>query len=272
MGAPAANALESSSGGIVGMLKGLQNKFIDEQTKLQTAESNQKGAHALLTQDLKLQLEQARNDKDKRTAEKAKRTSDKVDRTEDKNQADKRLAEDQKFLAKLKADCSMEEEHFGSRQQLRAEELETLEKAIDIINTEVSGRATKHLPTFLQQKATSFAGLRQSTSNGESEQLQVQHRVGLFLQAQAKELNSRILSAIADRVARDPMKKVKKMIQDMVVKLNEQANDEAEEKGVCDTEMATNKQTRTEKTEAVTALTAESEMLTSAIAKLDQTI
>merc|ERR1719272_717081 len=84
MGAPAANALESSSGGVVAMLDGLQKKFIDEQTTLQTSESNQQGAHALLTQDLKAQLEQTRNDKAKRTLAKSKRTSDKVDRTEDK--------------------------------------------------------------------------------------------------------------------------------------------------------------------------------------------
>merc|ERR1719359_1072496 len=38
------------------------------------------------------------------------------------------------------------------------------------------------------------------------------------------------------------------MIKDMIVKLMEEANDEAEHKGWCDTELSTNKQTRDTKT------------------------
>jgi len=272
MGAPAVHALESSSGGIVSMLKGLQTKFMEEQTKLQSDESNAKGAHALLTQDLKASISQTTDDKSKKTITKSKRTSDKIDKSEDKAQADKMLAADEKTLAKLKADCSMEATNFDSRQKLRGEELVTLEKAIDIINTEVSGRADKHLPKLLQddQQATSFAGLR--SANGLEAQLQARNRVSQFLKAQAHETNSRVLLAIGQRVAKDPMKKVKKMIQDMIVKLNEQANDEADAKGVCDTELAENKMTRVEKTDEVTKLTAEIEGLTAAIAKLDKEV
>jgi len=100
----------------------------------------------------------------------------------------------------------------------------------------------------------------------------MQHRVAQFLNDQAEMINSRVLSAVAQRVGADPMKKVKKMIQDMVVKLNEQANDEADAKGTCDVEMATNKQTRTEKAEAVSTLTAEIDGLTSSIAKLTKDV
>merc|ERR1719169_246992 len=96
----------------------------------------------------------------------------------------------------------------------------------------------------------------------------MQHRVASFLKRRAKKMNSRILSLIAVRVEEDPFKKIKKMIQDMVNKLMEEANEEAEHKGFCDTEMGTNKNTRDTKTEEVDELNAEIEELTADIAKL----
>merc|ERR1719387_3177770 len=68
------------------------------------------------------------------------------------------------------------------------------------------------------------------------------------------------------------MKKVKKMIKDLIVKLMEEANQEAEQKGFCDTEMATNEQTRTEKASAVETLKAEIDELTASNAKLTESI
>merc|ERR1719313_2958220 len=74
------------------------------------------------------------------------------------------------------------------------------------------------------------------------------------------------------RVSDDPFKKVKKMIKDLVVKLMEEANEEAEHKGWCDTEMSTNEQTRKEKTDATEALTAEVDELEASIARLTEEI
>merc|ERR1719230_1120056 len=74
------------------------------------------------------------------------------------------------------------------------------------------------------------------------------------------------------RVADDPFKKVKKMIKDLIVRLMEEANEEAEHKGWCDTELSTNEQTRKEKTEAVETLHAEIDQLEASIAKLTEDI
>merc|ERR1711998_422241 len=90
--------------------------------------------------------------------------------------------------------------------------------------------------------------------------------------AQAQKLNSRVLSTIAARVSADPFKKVKKMIKDLIVRLMEEANEEAEHKGWCDTELSTNEQTRKEKTEAVETLHAEIDELEASIAKLTEEI
>merc|ERR1719161_2468210 len=58
------------------------------------------------------------------------------------------------------------------------------------------------------------------------------------------------------------------MIEDMVSKLMEEANEDAENKGFCDTEMGTNKNTRDTKTEEVDKLNALIEELTAAISQL----
>merc|ERR1719473_1818385 len=62
------------------------------------------------------------------------------------------------------------------------------------------------------------------------------------------------------------------MIKDMVVKLMEEANEEAEHKGWCDTELSTNEQTRKQKTQAVEVLHAEIDQLEASVAKLTQEI
>merc|ERR1711865_931622 len=135
---------------------------------------------------------------------------------------------------------------------------------IEIISSgAVAGNADKHLPSLVQ-KSSAFALLRADA------QSPTQARVAQYLQYQARQLNSRVLSALAVRVADDPFKKVKKMIKDLIVRLMEEANEEAEHKGWCDTELSTNEQTRKEKTEAVETLHAEIDQLEASIAKLTE--
>merc|ERR1719446_1130879 len=62
------------------------------------------------------------------------------------------------------------------------------------------------------------------------------------------------------------------MIKDLITRLLEEANEEAEHKGWCDTELATNEQTRKEKTDAVETLHAEIDELQASIAKLAEEV
>merc|ERR1719506_2624956 len=93
-----------------------------------------------------------------------------------------------------------------------------------------------------------------------------------FLSAKAKSMKSKILLKLLTAATDSPFDKVKKMIKDLIVKLMEEATEETEHKGWCDTEMGSNKQTREDKAEAVSTLTANSEELTAKIAKLTNKI
>lgn len=168
------------------------------------------------------------------------------------------LLEDTKYLEDLQIDCATKTKDFNARQKLRGEEIEALEQAIEIISDgSVSGAAEKHLG-FVQvggKKGTSLVQLR-AASRKPTQQL-----VQSFLRAQGQRLGSNLLSALATRVGDDHFDKVKKMIKDMVVKLMEEAAEEAEHKGFCDTELSTNKQTRDAKSTLVDELTASLEEL-----------
>merc|ERR1719409_1179501 len=165
------------------------------------------------------------------------------------------------------ATCEQKASDFESRQTLRAEEIEAIEKAIEIISgAAVLGASEKHLPQLVQMKSTGLAQLRAEAQNPN------QLRVAAYLKAQGSRINSRVLSAVAQRASNDPFAKVKKMIKDLIVKLMEEANEEAEHKGWCDTELSTNEQTRKEKTQAVETLHAEIDQLEASIAKLTEDI
>ena len=97
-----------------------------------------------------------------------------------------------------------------------------------------------------------------------------QLRLAAYLKGQQRTSTAVCCLPLAMRVADDPFRKVKKMIKDSIVKLMEEANEEAEHKGWCDTESSTNEQTREEKTEAVETLHAEIDELEASIAKLTE--
>jgi hypothetical protein len=253
---------ESSSGGIIDMVKDLASKFKEEKYALETEEAKKQHASSMVVQDLTDNIERSSKESDMKTSFKAKREKDGAEAEGELADTTASLGSDTEYLADLTKECATKAADYEKKQVVRAGEIEALMKAIEIMSGAAVGGGTKYLPSLVQQKATSFAQLRSLLTNP------VQSRVAGFLKSRAKKMNSRILSLIAVRVAEDPFKKIKKMIQDMVDKLMEEANEEAEHKGFCDTEMGTNKNTRDTKTSEVDSLTAEIEELTAAIAKL----
>merc|ERR1719159_2132199 len=119
---------------------------------------------------------------------------------------------------------------------------------------------------MVQKKAASLAQLRAQEPKTNPTQL----RVAAFLRDAAARVDSRLLSVLALRVADDPFKKVKKMIKDLIVRLMEEASEEADHKAWCDAELSTNEKTRKEKTMAVETLHAEIDELEAAITKLSE--
>jgi len=263
---PQASAYSSATSGLIDMLKKLIEKFQDEQTELQKAETEARQAYELLEQDLKTYVETATKARMDKAEAKTRSLEAAGDAKSDLTDTTTTRDDDTKYLADTTATCEQKSSAFEERQALRAGEIEAIEKAIEILSgAAVSGAADKHLPA-LYQRAASLTQLRSGTTNPS------QLEVAAFLTDQARRLNSRILRALSMRVTDDPFKKVAKMIKDLIVKLMEEANGEAEQKGYCDTELATNEQTRKAKTEAVEGLHADIDELEAAISMLTEEI
>jgi len=272
--APEAAGYEFQSGGIIQMLEKLLDKFITERTNLEKEESDSKHAFEMMIQDLTQQISVATSDRDSKAERKAKKLQAKADAEGDLTDVSTTRDSDQKYLDDLVATCEQKAGDFEARQHLRAEEIVAVNKAIEIISSEaVSGAADKHLPGLVQVKGALFgqgaslAQLRATTPEKANQKL-----ASAFLQARAGAINSRVLQALATRVEADPFGKVRKMIKDLIVRLMEEAQEETEHKGWCDTELATNEKTRVKKTQTVQTLTAEIDQLTASITKLTEDI
>jgi hypothetical protein len=261
---PPVAAYEPQSGGIVEMLEKLNEEFGEERSKLEKEEMETKHAYDLLALSLSDQIKVGKKEEAKKSAAlgEHKAANGEAKGALATHKADK--AEDEKYLSDLTAQCQMKSESFAARQKMRQEELEALDKAIEIIASKVSGNAGKHLPGLVQKKVS--LSLLRATSAGK------QDRAAELLAARGVKLGSRRLSLLAVKVRNSAFDKVIQMIKDLITKLQEEAAAEGEHKAWCDGELKENKLTREAKTEEVNTLTSHLEKLKATLVKLADNI
>merc|ERR1712113_1282006 len=108
---------------------------------------------------------QATQDRDEKAETKAKKLQAKADAIGDLKDTTTTMEADKKYLADLTATCEQKASDFESRQQLRAEEIEAIAKAIEILSSDdVTGNAEKYLPTLLERSSPSLAQLRATST------------------------------------------------------------------------------------------------------------
>merc|ERR1719408_382121 len=136
---PPVAAYESQSGGIVKIMEDLQAKFEEERAALQQEEMEGKHSFDMLELELEDQIAYGTKERD---AKAAKANEHKAAAAEAKAElaVQKTIkSEAETYLADLTTQCTLKSEAFEERQKMRAEELEAIEKAIEII----SGGAVK---------------------------------------------------------------------------------------------------------------------------------
>jgi len=265
LGAPEAAGYEAQSGGIIDMLEKMRLKFEDQRLGLEKAEISAKSNFETLKMALSDEIKSSEKSISQKVSKKAQCLDTAAQAKGDLEITTASKAEDENKLSDCLAECSSRADEYEKNQVLRKDEIVAITTALKILSSDaVSGNADKHLPQFVQ---TSFAQLRSSTSNDGARQ-----RVVEFLQARAKKIDSRYLLVVANRAGDDPFAKVKSMIKELIVKLMEEANAEASHKGFCDSELATNKQTRENKASEAEDLTAQIEKATADISQLTEEI
>jgi len=260
-GAPEANAYEFQSGSVITILEKLKAKFQEQLLALEKEEMNSKANYEVLMQQLTDNIKYATSSSEQKTAEKAGRLSDAANAKGEKTITEKAKADDEKILADTLAECAAASAEYEKNQVLRAGEIAAIAKATEILQSNaVSGHGQTYLPaaSLVQASAPALAQLRSGANHEHASRQQIAE----FLQSRAAKIGSRYLAIVADRAIQDPFAKVKKMIKDLIVKLMEQANAEADQNAYCTSELATNKMTREDKTAEVEDLTAKIDELT----------
>eukprot|EP00929_Paragymnodinium_shiwhaense_P027424 TRINITY_DN1609_c1_g1_i1.p1 TRINITY_DN1609_c1_g1~~TRINITY_DN1609_c1_g1_i1.p1 ORF type:complete len:698 (+),score=337.39 TRINITY_DN1609_c1_g1_i1:91-2184(+) len=268
--APEANAYEFQSGGIVEMLKKLRDEFAKKKADIEKEEMNSKHAHDMVVQDLTDSIAQAKEDSSSKSQLRSSKMEKKSLLQKQLGQTTSMKAEDEKTLSDTKVECSEQTQSFEEKQQLRAEEIQALEKAIEILaadNVQVAGE--KHLALAAQKASVQkAAALVQLNTDSEG----IRRRLRDFLEAQSQKLHSQNLGLLAEKLAADPFAKVKKMIDEMITRLLNEANADAEHEGFCDKEMGESKITRTKLQEDIDGLAAAVESGKATISLLAQDV
>jgi hypothetical protein len=246
MSPPEANAYESQSGGIIDMLKNLKDDFRSKLAECQKEEMNSKHAYDMVIADLTDSIENSEQTIEEKKITKA--------RKEEKAAADKKeeastqamKAEDEKTLSDMQVECKEKQLSFDEKQKLRTEEIAAIQKATEILQA-------GDVPGALNQlsQGAAFPQLR-SAQSAEG----FRGRVRDFVAQEAKRLHSTQLSLLAQKLAADPFAKVKGMIDSMITRLLNEANEDAQHEGFCDKEIGKSKVTRNKLSEDIDGLAA----------------
>merc|ERR1719287_439506 len=163
--APEAAGYDFQSSGVIEMLEKLQDKFMAEREALEKEETEKSNSFDMLIQELTAQKDQATKDSTEKSESKAQNLQAKADSEGSLQDTTSTMEADKTYLTDLVSTCEQKAMDFESRQTLRAEELEAVQKAIDIVSSgAVAGSADKHLPSLLQ-KGSSLAMLRADLSS-----------------------------------------------------------------------------------------------------------
>jgi len=252
--APEANAYEFQSGGIVQLLKGLLDEFRGKLKTCQLEEMNAQHAYDMIKQDLKDSIENAKKDAEEKTALKAQKKEEKAEAEKQLAATKDMKAMNEKTLADTVTECNEKDMSFQEKQDLRTQEIEAINKAIEILSSpEVLGNAETYLELVQQGKAKSMALIQAAAS---SKAKGIRGHAQRFLLEEGQRLRNKQFVLLAQHLAADPFAKVKGLIDAMITRLLEETKADADHEGYCDTEMGKSKITRTRLSEEIDALEA----------------
>jgi len=293
--APEANAYEFQSGGIIGMLKKLYAEFSEKKGECQKEEMNAQYASNMILLDLKDSIENAEADIASKTKLKASKEAKAADLKAQLQATIETLAEDKKTLKDLTSECHEKGLSYTEKQRMRTDEIEAIETAIEILS---SGDVS--LLQVSRQRGRSFLQVSRSVTRMDAAKNK-RRKVIQFLEGEGRRLKSAALGLLAKRLEDvvldatvststsvdvssapaggeaaaatvDPFAKVKKLIWDLIQKMEEEAHADATHEGWCDTETGKSKVTRNKLNEDIDGLSAEIEDLKATIMTLAEEI
>jgi len=262
--APEAAAYESHSSGILDTLADMQEKAEGMLAEARKTEVNARHNFELLAQSLKDELKVQNDQMSEAKRQVAATAEEKAIAEGDLASTLKDLDEDETYVKNLSMNCQQRATDWEASQKSRAEELKALSDARKII-ADTTGGSAKRQYGFIQIAS-------KSKDDGIFEEVQTKikqmgKRDNIFMLTQ---LAGQIRAAVS--MNDDPFGKVKGLIEDMINRLVQEAQDEASHKAFCDKETSENEAKRDKLTATVNKLSTRIEKATAGVAKLKEEI
>jgi len=277
---------------VISTLEGLQADFRKERDDLDKAETEAQKLHDELMQEKATAKETSEKNLEKSQKDHADIVADIETASQNLATISAVLLEDKAYANKLSKMCADKATTWDQRSELRQNELSTLTQAIAIVKGTVSEKTSSATIRFAQQaasvrmaRALAKDGDAMAAIEAEAEaadgvsfvqlrSVPVPRKVGFLaaakrhagdggrqevaelLKSKGVELKSTLLTSLATQVAgdKDPLAKVKILIQELIERLLKQAENEANQKGWCDKATAEATQKRNTAAEEIKAV------------------
>merc|ERR1719409_1147762 len=224
MGAPAGATYENKSGGILESLDNLLSKAEDQLADARKEEAAAQGNFNVKKQALTDEISFSTKDMDSAKKNSAAAAEKKSVAEGDLTATKKDLQEDTSTLDALHRDCMSKASDFETETTARGEELKALATAKKIIK-EATGAAASFMQVSMETEQ--LAGLPA---------VKIVRKLALVQQSKSlARLAKRMQSAVqfsAEHGSSDPFAKVKGMIEDMISKLESEAEADASQTGI----------------------------------------
>jgi chromosome segregation ATPase len=290
---------------VIDTLEQLKGDFRAEKNDVDAAEVKSVAEYNALKQEKldhikakNLEMDGAKKDKDKTTSEISMNTEELTTVAAD-------LLDDQQYLKELAEVCESKAKTWDQRSRVRADELSALTAATTIVKDSVKEKTSSgtvrfaqmgvsaplvhqlaknenaleaieaeaeesDAPSFLQKKSSRNLLAVLTKKHVQSNPEDTRQMVINLLKSQGDKLKSTLLISLASQIQADPFAKVKKLIQDLIERLLQEAADEANQKGWCDKATSDAEQKRDYAVNEVAELNAQMAELEGVIGKLTE--
>jgi len=218
--AAGAKSYNARSGGIVGILKEMQDEFSRDLSKSQYEDMEAEIAFQKLSAAKNGEIESATKQRNSKETQLADLSDRKAKAKEDKEATEASLTADQKFLMNLKKDCKSEDEEFQIRVKARGEELVALSETLKILTEDDARELFGKTISFVQLQSASSEAERSATQD------RALDRAMQRIAKVAKAHKNWMLATLAVRVRLDAFTKVKEVMDKMLVELDKQQKEE----------------------------------------------
>jgi len=260
-------AYESSSGNIVQTVEEMQGKAEDTLSEARKKEMEESHAFQMVESGLASEIENnkerlATNSKNKAAAQQALSAAN-----GEKVETQKSKATDEAYSATLKSECQARAVEYEESMKSGKEEIGAIAKATEILASGVT--AFVQVSTRIRRSTSRWSPGDDDESDAVSE---ARSKVVDILKGLASERHSFVFAQLASMAASDPFVKIRGLINDMIAKLVQEAQEAATHEAFCQEEMSKTAKSQADKTMKLEKFSTRVDEAESTLAQLTQAI